>query len=50
MPYGTKKNTYRLGYEWFAHSMAAFHLQGKKPHSRVLIGGTACTKPYMLAY
>lgn len=46
MPYGTKVDTYRLGYEWFAHSMAAFHLQGKTPHPRTLIGGKACKKPY----
>ena len=45
-PYGTKMDTYRPGYEWFAHSLSAFHLKGIKPNPRVLIGGTACTKPY----
>ncbi len=45
-PYGTKIDTYRQGYEWFAHSMAAFHLKDKDSDPRVLIGGPSCKKPY----
>ncbi len=45
-PYGTKIDTYRPGYEWFAHSMAAFHLKDEDSDPRVLIGGPACKKPY----
>jgi glutamate synthase domain-containing protein 2 len=46
-PYGTKVDTYRQGYEWFAHSMAALHLKDEAPDPRVLIGGVACKKPYL---
>ena len=45
-PYGTKIDTYRQGYEWFAHSMAAFHLKNENSDPRVLIGGPACKKTY----
>ncbi len=45
-PYGTKVDVYRQGYEWFAHSMAAFHLKDEDAKARVLIGGSACHKPY----
>lgn len=45
-PYGTKVDTYRDGYEWFAHSIAAFHAQDKRPDPRVLIGGADCKQPY----
>ena len=45
-PYGTKVDTYRQGYEWFAHSMAAFHLKDENADPKVLIGGSTCKKPY----
>jgi glutamate synthase domain-containing protein 2 len=45
-PYGTKVDTYRQGYEWFAHSMAALPLKNKNTNPRVLIGGSACKQPY----
>lgn len=45
-PYGTKVDTYREGYEWFAHSIAAFHAENRNQDPRVLIGGTDCRQPY----
>lgn len=46
VPFGTKMDTYRDGYEWIAHSMAATdpHLANKDP--RVLVGGADCKQPY----
>lgn len=46
VPYGTKVDTYRVGYEWCAHSMAAIHLQNSYPDPRVVVGGLACKQPY----
>ena len=43
-PYGTKVDTYRQDYEWFAHSMTPFHLKDKNAKSKVLIGGSTCKK------
>ncbi len=45
-PYGTKVDTYRQGYEWFAHSLAAFHVKDNNSHPSIIIGGVACKKPY----
>lgn len=46
VPYGTEVDTYRIGYEWVSHSMAAIHLQDMHPDPRVLVGGSACKQPY----
>lgn len=45
-PLGTKLDTYREGYEWLAHSLAAHHPHGEEVSPRVLIGEAACAKPY----
>ena len=45
-PYGTKVDTYRQGYEWFAHSMTAFHIKDEECEPRILIGESNCKKPY----
>jgi len=45
-PLGTKMDTYRIGYEWMSHSMAAFHIKDKHPNPRVTVGGPQCSKPY----
>ncbi len=45
-PLGTKLDTYRIGYEWISHSMAAFHMTEKHLDPRVNIGGVDCLKPY----
>ncbi len=46
VPFGTKMDTYRDGYEWIAHSIAATdsHYADKDP--RVLVGGPDCSQPY----
>ncbi len=46
VPFGTKVDTYRNGYEWIAHSIAAIDTHGKKHDPRVLVGGPDCSKPY----
>ena len=45
-PLGTKLDTYREGYEWLAHSLAARHPHGEETSPRVTIGEVACAKPY----
>ncbi|WP_158972049.1 FMN-binding glutamate synthase family protein [Paraglaciecola sp. L3A3] len=46
IPYGTKVDTQRVGYEWIGHSMAAIHLDENAIEPRVKIGGQACKQPY----
>lgn len=46
VPYGTKVDTQRVGYEWIGHSMAAKHVAEERPDPRILIGGPDCTQPY----
>ena len=46
VPYGTKFDVYRVGYEWIGHSMAAKSLAEINPDLRVWIGGTDCRQPY----
>lgn len=45
-PYGTKVNTYRTGYEWIAHSLAAHDYKEVAEDPRVKVGGPDCTQPY----
>jgi len=46
IPYGTKVDTLRVGYEWIGHSMAAKHTQEENPDPRIQIGGPHCSQPY----
>jgi len=46
IPFGTKMDTYRDGYEWIAHSMAAVDSHAMNANPRVLVGGPDCTQPY----
>jgi len=46
VPFGTKMDTYRDGYEWIAHSIAAVDNHHADKDPRVLIGGDDCTQPY----
>lgn len=46
VPFGTKMDTYRDGYEWMAHSMAAIDTHGAVGDARVRVGGRDCTRPY----
>lgn len=44
VPFGTKENVYRTGYEWINHSMSPVH--NVPEDMRVNIGGTNCSQPY----
>ncbi len=46
VPYGTKVDTLRVGYEWIGHSLAAKHINEENPNPRITIGGPDCIKPY----
>ena len=46
VPYGTKFDVYRIGYEWIAHSLAATSISEIDMDLRVWIGGTDCKLPY----
>lgn len=46
VPYGTKFDVYRVGYEWIGHSLAAKNLADINNDLRVTIGGSACSRPY----
>ncbi|MGB7345390.1 MAG: FMN-binding glutamate synthase family protein [Pirellulaceae bacterium] len=44
VPFGTKENLYKPGYEWINHSMAPVHHVPED--MRILIGGPDCKQPY----
>ncbi len=46
IPYGTKFNVYRTGYEWIGHSMAAREPAEVDTDIRVWVGGPDCKQPY----
>lgn len=46
VPFGTKLDTYRTGYEWFGHSLAAMDTTAINPDLRILVGGPDCKQPY----
>jgi len=46
IPYGTKCDTLRVGYEWIGHSMAARHIHDDESAPRIHIGGPHCKQPY----
>jgi glutamate synthase domain-containing protein 2 len=46
IPYGTKVDTYRDGYEWFGHSLAAIDAEHVNKDIRVQVGGPDCKQPY----
>ncbi|MGI5308563.1 FMN-binding glutamate synthase family protein [Rheinheimera sp. WS51] len=46
IPYGTKLDTQRVGYEWVGHSLAAKHHSAHNPPTKVVVGGPHCTQPY----
>jgi len=47
IPFGTKEDVYRVGYEWIGHSLRAIDAHTLEQHPKVLIGGSACQKPYL---
>ena len=46
MPFGTRVDTYRDGYEWIGHSLSAIGLADVDPDLRVTIGRPDCRRPY----
>ena len=44
IPFGTKEDVYRVGYEWVNHSLVPLHLE--PTDLRVTIGGPDCSQPY----
>ncbi|MFW6322331.1 MAG: FMN-binding glutamate synthase family protein [Guyparkeria sp.] len=46
VPYGTRVDTYRLGYEWIGQSLAALAVEELDPDLRVTVGGPQCRQPY----
>jgi glutamate synthase domain-containing protein 2 len=49
VPFGTKLDTYRDGYEWMGHSIAALDISALDHNPRVTIGGAHCKQPYSAA-
>lgn len=46
VPFGTRVDTSRIGYEWIGHSMAALDVKSIDDDLRVTVGGPACRQPY----
>ncbi len=47
VPFGTRVDTYRPGYEWIGHSISAIPVtEVEEDALRVRIGGPDCTQPY----
>jgi len=46
VPFGTKVDVYRVGYEWMDHSMAAIDKKTLGNDLKVEVGGPDCSKPY----
>lgn len=46
VPFGTRVDTYRDGYEWIGHSLSAIDPKSVECDLRVTVGGPQCTQPY----
>jgi len=46
IPFGTKVDVYKAGYEWIGHSLSALKAKDLDHNPRVLIGKNTCSKPY----
>lgn len=46
VPFGTRVDTYRAGYEWIGHSLAAINASELETDLRVRVGGPDCRQPY----
>lgn len=46
VPFGTRVDTYRTGYEWIGHSLAAADAGELDAELRVTVGGPQCGQPY----
>eukprot|EP01134_Creolimax_fragrantissima_P007849 CFRG7849T1 len=47
LPFGTRRQVYKEGYEWIVHSMWPKHVV--KENERIMIGGKHCKQPYEAA-
>ncbi len=46
VPFGTRVDVYRIGYEWMDHSLNAIDKKEMKNDLRITVGGPRCDKPY----
>lgn len=46
VPYGTRVDTHRMGYEWIGHSLCAIDVESVDRDLRVCVGGPDCRRPY----
>ncbi len=46
VPFGTRVDTYRTGYEWIGHSLSAVSVDDIESDLRVTVGGPDCKQPY----
>ncbi|MFT5722148.1 MAG: glutamate synthase domain-containing protein 2 [Motiliproteus sp.] len=46
VPFGTQLDTYKTGYEWIGHSLAAIDATEVGHDLRVTVGGPQCRQPY----
>ena len=46
IPFGTKTDVYKAGYEWIGHSLKALKSHDLDQSPRITIGGVDCKKPY----
>ncbi|MET0049046.1 MAG: FMN-binding glutamate synthase family protein [Sedimenticola sp.] len=46
VPFGTRVDTYRTGYEWMGQSLSALDSSEINQNPRVTVGGPDCRKPY----
>lgn len=46
VPFGTRVDTYRSGYEWIGHSLSAVDMNESEKDLRVMVGGPDCLQPY----
>jgi glutamate synthase domain-containing protein 2 len=46
IPFGTKEDVYKEGYEWIGHSLKALKAQELDQNPRIVVGGKKCKKPY----
>ncbi|OOY96459.1 FMN-binding glutamate synthase family protein [Solemya velum gill symbiont] len=46
VPFGTRVDTYRTGYEWIGHSLSAIDSDEMNMDMRIRVGGPDCTQPY----
>ncbi len=46
VPFGSRVDAYRSGYEWIDHSLSLLDPAEVEPDLRVVVGGSQCDRPY----